>query len=92
MICAIEHNPMARQWRKSVCAINGGALRKNQWRIGRLIGFPQWRANGAMAHFPLRWAGTTRIEGVGGCGFQIGSPAWTGPQANLCAVNRQTFF
>jgi hypothetical protein len=50
MTCAITPISMARQWRKSVCAVVIGALRKNQWRIGvrRLVFLMerQWR-NGA---------------------------------------------
>lgn len=50
MSCAIDHFSMAHQWRKPACAIDIGALRKNQWRIGRAIRFVpmarQWR-NGA---------------------------------------------
>jgi hypothetical protein len=50
MTCAINLLSMAHQWRKRVCAVVIGALRKNQWRFGCAIGvFPterQWRNNG----------------------------------------------
>ena len=61
---------MAHRWRKPVCAIAIGALRKNQWRIGCAFGFllmaRQWRSGAPPAEksYPAMSGPRSRDKGA----------------------------